>query len=367
MTNDVSAKKTGLSPIWVQRAKESLPRLIILAFFIVLCVLAHLGGISVPMMLGNVLSRTGMYGVLALAMLPGIQCGIGLNLGMTIGVVAGLLSTLLCIEFGLTGWTGFFYAVLLGAAIAVPLGYLYSLLLNKLKGSEMTVSTYVGFSFVSLMCMAWMLLPFQNTALKWALGPGLRVTHNMDTSFGGLLNNTWAFKIDHFLGFKAGSMVVPTGLLLFFLLCCFGMWLFSRSKTGTAMLAAGTNPRFAQATGINVDRMRMIGTILSTVIAAVGIVVYSQSYGFLQLYTAPRQMGFIAASAILIGGASVTKAKVSHVIIGTFLFQGILSLGIQVANKYVAGGGLSEVMRMLISNGIILFALTKAGGASRDA
>ena len=363
MTNNLPANKHGLSPSWTQRAKASIPRLIILGFFIVLCVLAHFGGISVPMMLGNVLSRTGMYGVLALAMLPGIQCGIGLNLGMTIGVIAGLLSTLLCIEFGLTGWTGFLYAVLLGAAIAVPLGYLYSLLLNKLKGSEMTVSTYVGFSFVSLMCMAWMLLPFQNVALKWALGPGLRVTHNMDTSFGSLLNNTFAFKIN-MLG---GAMTVPTGLLLFFLLCCFGMWLFSRSKTGTAMLAAGTNPRFAQATGINVDRMRMIGTILSTVVAAVGIVVYSQSYGFLQLYTAPRQMGFIAASAILIGGASVTKAKVSHVIIGTFLFQGILSLGIQVANKYVAGGGLSEVMRMLISNGIILFALTKAGGASREA
>ena len=43
----------------------------------------------------------------------------------------------------------------------------------------------------------------------------------------------------------------------------------------------------------------------TTMLGAVGIIVYSQSYGFMQLYTAPRQMGFIAASAILIGGASV--------------------------------------------------------------
>ena len=40
---------------------------------------------------------------------------------------------------------------------------------------------------------------------------------------------------------------------------------------------------------------------LRTMLAAVGIIVYGQSYGFMQLYQAPRQMGFLAASAILIG------------------------------------------------------------------
>ncbi len=73
----------------------------------------------------------------------------------------------------------------------------------------------------------------------------------------------------------------------------------------------------------------------------------------------------MAASAILIGGATVTRAKVSHVIIGTFLFQGVLALGIQVANAAIQEGGLSEVMRILISNGIILYALTQSGGESR--
>ena len=160
-------------------------------------------------------------------------------------------------------------------------------------------------------------------------------------------------------------MTVPTGLLMFFFLCCGAMWLFSRSKTGTAMIAAGSNPRFAEAAGINVDRMRTIGTTISTVIAAVGIIVYSQSFGFMQLYSGPRQMGFIAASAILIGGASVSRAKVSNVILGTFLFQGVLALGIQVANAAISEGGLSEVMRILISNGIILYALTQSGGESR--
>ena len=334
-----------------------IPRLVILLFFVLLCVLAGLYGINVSTMIGNVLKRTGMFGVLALAMLPGIQSGISLNMGMTVGIICGLLSTLIAMENNMTGWNAFIFAVGLGSAFAVPVGWLYSKLLNRLKGNEMTVSTYVGFSFVSLMSIFWMILPFHNAKLTWALGSGLRVMHNMSGSFGSILNNLWSFKL-----FGA---TVPTGLLLFFLLCCFLMWLFSRSKTGTALIAAGSNPRFAEAAGIHVDRMRTIGTIISTVIAAVGIIVYSQSFGFMQLYSGPRQMGFIAASAILIGGASVTKAKVSHVILGTFLFQGVLALGIQVANAAISEGGLSEVMRILISNGIILYALTQSGGESR--
>ncbi len=338
-------------------AKLGMPRMVILAFFVLLCVAAGLYGISVPAMIGNVLKRTGMFGVLALAMLPGIQCGITLNMGMTAGIIGGLLSTLIALEYNMTGWGAFLFSVIVGCLFAVPIGWLYSKLLNRLKGNEMTVSTYVGFSVVSLMSIAWMLLPFRNPKITWALGTGLRVMHNMDGSFGSILNNLWSFKL-----FGAA---IPTGLLLFFFLCCFLMWLFSRSKTGTAMIAAGSNPRFAEAAGINVNRMRTIGTTISTVIAAAGIIVYSQSFGFMQLYSGPRQMGFIAASAILIGGASVTRAKVSNVILGTFLFQGVLALGIQVANAALSGGGLSEVMRILISNGIILYALTQSGGESR--
>ena len=339
--------------------KMGVPRTIILLFFIYLCLAAQLYKMNVPMMLGNVLERVGMYGVLVLAMLPGIQCGIGLNMGMTIGCISGLLATVIALQYNMTGATALIFSCVGGALIAIPLGWAYSLLLNRMKGDEMTISTYVGFSFVSLMCIGWMLLPFTNTKIIWLLsGRGLRVTHSLLGNFAHLLDNLCAFEL-----FGA---TIPTGLLIFFLLCCFVMWLFSRSKTGIAMSAVGSNPRFAEASGINVNRMRTVGTILSTVIAAVGIVIYSQAFGYAQLYTAPRQLGFIAASAILIGGATVSKAKVSHVIIGVFLFEGVLAMGQQIANAAVAGGGLSEVMRIMISNGIILYALTQSGGASRE-
>ena len=338
--------------------KLGIPRVVIGVFFVLLCFMCLWYDLSLPTLLSNSVVRMGMNSVMVLAMVPGIQCGISLNLGLPIGLVAGLIGGLVTIEWGIPGWWGFLFAIAFGSALAAVCGYLYSQLLNRLKGEEMSVTTYVGFSIVSLMCIAWLVLPFDSLKLRWPLGTGLRNTIGLDnTNFKQILNN--------FLSFSIGDFFVPTGLLLFMALCCWLVWLFSRSKTGTAMQAVGNNPRFAQAAGINVDKMRVIGTTLSTVLGAVGILVYSQSYGYMQLYTAPRQMGFVAASAILIGGASTSRCKISHVLIGTFLFQGVLTLGMPVANVLVPGSTISETLRILISNGIILYALTKSGGDSR--
>ena len=338
--------------------KLGIPRIVIGVFFILLCFMCLWYDLSLSTLLSNSVVRMGMNAVMVLAMVPGIQCGISLNLGLPIGLVAGLIGGLVTIEWGIPGWWGFLFAIAFGCMIATVCGYLYGQLLNRLKGEEMSVTTYVGFSVVSLMCIAWLVLPFHSLKLRWPLGTGLRNTIGLDnTNFKQILNN--------FLSFSIGDFFVPTGLLLFMALCCALVWLFSRSKTGIAMQAVGNNPRFAQAAGINVDKMRIIGTTLSTVLGAVGILVYSQSYGFMQLYTTPRQMGFVAASAILIGGASTTRCKISHVLIGTFLFQGVLTLGMPVANVLVPGSTISATLRILISNGIILYALTKSGGDSR--
>lgn len=338
--------------------KLGIPRVIIGVFFILLCFMTLWYDLSLSTLLSNTIVRMGMNAIMVLAMVPGIQCGISLNLGLPIGLVAGLIGGLLTIELGIPGWGGFLFAIVSGSALAAVCGYLYALMLNRLKGSEMSVTTYVGFSIVSLMCIAWLVLPFKSLKLRWPLGTGLRNTIGLDgTNFRHILND--------FLAFQIGDFTIPTGLLLFMLFSCFVVWVFSRSRTGQAMQAVGNSPRFAESVGINVDKMRIIGTVFSTVLGAVGILVYSQSYGFMQLYTAPRQMGFIAASAILIGGASTSRCKISHVLIGTFLFQGVLTLGMPVANVLVPGSTISETLRILISNGIILYALTKSGGESR--
>ena len=94
--------------------------------------------------------------------------------------------------------------------------------------------------------------------------------------------------------------------------------------------------------------------------------VHAQGFGFMQLYNGPMMMGFTSVAAVLIGGASPRRACISHVLIGTFLFQSIMALALPVANQFIPESNLSEVMRLIISNGIIIYALTQTGGGSRE-
>ena len=343
------------------------PRLIISILFLIMVILAYILNISMSGIVTDVFTRFGMNAILVLAMVPSIQSGIGINFNLPLGVIFGLIGVLISMELGLTGWASFFAAL----AIAIPLaglaGYFYGVMLNRVKGQEMTVGNYMGYSIVSFMCIFWALAPFKNEELIWAMGgKGLRVTLSMESSMGGLLDNAFRMKNypnwmpKFFVGFLE---TVPLGLLLTFAVFALLIWVFSRTKRGASMLVAGSSEAFAVSNGINVNKQRILGMVLSTILAAVGIIVYSQSFGFLQLYTAPLYVSLPAAAAILIGGASLGKVKISHVIIGTFLFQGLLVVTLPVIN-ITSEGSMAEIIRIIISNGIILYALTrKEGGA----
>ena len=70
------------------------------------------------------------------------------------------------------------------------------------------------------------------------------------------------------------------------------------------------------------------------------------------------------AEIILIGGASVNKASIANVVIGTFLFQGIVTMTPTVMNNMIHMD-MSEVIRIIVSNGMILYALTRKTEGSR--
>lgn len=339
-------------------------RLIILGFFLFLCAMAVLFQLNLWELLTSSIVRISMWGVLVLAMLPAIVSGIGPNFGVSLGILAGLVGGLSAIELAyrmdevvsLSGGSLFFIAILFSLPFAILAGVAYGWLLNRVKGSEMMIATYVGFSMVSIMKLAWLFLPYTSPEMAWPIGRGVRVQISLaNRGMARILNNFWAFDI--------GYVRIPTGLILFVALCCFLMWLFMRSKTGIAMYTAGDNPRFAEAAGINVNRQRIIGTTLSTVLGAVGILVYAQSYGFVQLYEGPMFMPFVAVAAVLIGGASVKRATITHVVVGSILFLGIQVVAVPVANAFTADwSSMGEISRKIIQNGVILYALTQAGG-----
>lgn len=328
-----------------------LPRLIITGFLVLLFIAAPFVGADLPTQLTNIVNRFSWNAILVLAMVPMIHSGCGLNFGLPLGIISGLLGATLSIELGFTGPMSFLMAILISTPFAIVLGMVYGWLLNKIKGGEMMIATYVGFSSVSFMCMMWLLLPYKSPNMVWGLsGKGLRTTITLEGYYDKVLSNILQINI--------GKLSIPTGALLFFALMAFLVWAFLHTKTGTAMTAVGSNPTFAKAAGINVDKMRMLSVVLSTWLGAIGILVYEQGFGFIQLYMAPFYMALPTVSAILIGGASVNKASIANVVIGTFLFQGMVTMTPTVMNSMIHMD-MSEVIRIVVSQGMILYALTR--------
>ncbi|HJA07938.1 MAG TPA: hypothetical protein H9962_01930 [Candidatus Mailhella merdigallinarum] len=328
------------------------PRILIAAFLVLLFIMAPFVQVRLDASISDTLVRFGMNGVMVLAMVPMIQSGCGLNFGLPLGIIAGLLGAVTSVQLDLHGLPGILGAMMIATPIAIVLGWGYGLLLNKVKGEEMMIATYVGFSSVAFMCIMWLVLPYTSSNMVWGYaGKGLRTTISVQEFWQNAIGGIGAFQVGEFFYF-------PTGMFLFFLLLCVLMWLFMRTKTGTAMTTVGSNPEYARASGVNIDRMRTISVILSTVLGALGIIIYEQSFGFIQLYMGPFYMAFPAVAAILIGGASVKKASITNVIVGTILFQGILTMTPSVINSMLQTD-MSEVIRIIVSNGMILYALTR--------
>ena len=298
-------------------AAFGLPRLIIAAFLLLLFIAAPFVGANFFTQISNVINRFSWNAILVLAMVPMIHSGCGLNFGLPLGIISGLLGGTISIELGFTGAMSFVMAIM--------------------------IATYVGFSSVSFMCMMWLLLPFHSPTMVWGFaGKGLRTTISLEGFYDKILAG--------FLSINIGTFSFPTGTILFFAILAFAMWAFLHTKTGTAMTAVGSNPTFARAAGVNVDKMRLLSVVLSTWLAAIGILVYEQGFGFIQLYMAPFYMALPAVSAILIGSASVNKASIANVIVGTFLFQGIVTMTPTVMNSMIHMD-MSEVIRVIASQG----------------
>ena len=337
-----------------------LTTLVIGGLYIIVLIVGVAIGFSLPEEISLSLQRFGMWGLFVLAMVPSIQSGTGPNFALPVGICAGLLAFVLTIEWGFTGYALLVAASALAIVFGCISGYLYGKLMNMVKGSEMAIATYTGFSITYLFCMVWLVLPYSNAYLGFFLGDGIRHIISLEPMGAQrILEELWAFEV---LG-----ITFRTGTLLVIAVACTLMWLFFRSRAGIAISAVGMNPVFARAAGLNVDRSRIIANMISTSLGAVGIVVYAQAFGFIQVYDFPLLLAFPAVAAIMVGGASAQRSKIMHVIIGTFLFQGLITVAPPVAGRLLQGtdADIANPVRMIIQNGVILYALTQLKGGSK--
>jgi len=157
---------------------------------------------------------------------------------------------------------------------------------------------------------------------------------------------------------KATTVPVVTWLLVF-LLCGFNV-VIMKTRLGQKFRAVGQNRVVANASGINVDRTRVIAIMISTVLAALGQIIFLQSDGMCVMasYAAHEQVGLYAGAAILVGGASIDRATNSQALLGTFLFHLVfITVQSAMAKLLPNNTDITEYLRAFLSYGVIAVAL----------
>jgi simple sugar transport system permease protein len=139
-------------------------------------------------------------------------------------------------------------------------------------------------------------------------------------------------------------------------LCLFLQFLM-KTKLGQDFRSVGHNQHIAEVSGINVDRTRIIATIFSTVLAAWGMIIYMQNMGTLATYDSHRNIGLFSVAALLVGGASTSRASVKNALVGAALFNSMTIVSPELGIALFGDPGSGEYFRSFMVYGVIGLAL----------
>ena len=139
-------------------------------------------------------------------------------------------------------------------------------------------------------------------------------------------------------------------------LCVFIKW-FMKTRLGQNLRTVGQSREVATAAGIDVDKTRIIAMILSTLFAAYGQIIFIQNMGVMATFGAHSQVGLYAIAALLVGGATVTRASVKHAIVGVVLFHAFFILAPMAGMRLMGSALIGEYFRVFAANAVIALAL----------
>jgi len=326
---------------------------VVLIFLFVTAIAVPSSKLSGTYIIQDLLTRYGRNAFLVFSLLLPIMAGMGINFGMVLGAMAGEIGLIFAVDQGIAGVQGLLYAVLVGAPIAILLGWIAGQVLNRARGREMVTGYILGFfmdgvyQFVVLYLMGGV-IPIASKAITLSRGYGIRNTLGLDSVRQSL---------DKLLMLKVGPFTLPMATyLVIALLAIFIVW-FRRTKLGQDMRAIGQDQTVSHSAGIPVERTRIVAIVISTLLAMVGQIIFLQNMGNMATYNAHRQTGFFAAAAILVGGASVAKATIPNVLVGVGLLH-LMYIVVPPAGARLFGSAqIGEYFRDAMSYAVIALAL----------
>ncbi|MDR2899602.1 MAG: ABC transporter permease [Clostridiales bacterium] len=401
------------------KAVQFIKNNLVIVIFATLCIISvTFSGQPLSFVMREIVTRVSRNTVLILSLIPPVLCGLGLNFSIVIGAMAGEIGLLLVTHWHIDGIPGLLLAAVIGTFVGALFGILTGSLFNKTKGQEMIAGLILGYFSIGVFNFVFIYLvgsviPFTDANMVLDTGVGLRntINFNPDTqqaldkflnlpfvtaiqiAFGVYLA-AFAAYIAYQMGkfkkrlpeiLKKNIMNIVFIVLLFVVmllnfvnedfrniffitqvpvltfgsvaLVCLFLVFLAKTKLGRDIKTVGQSMPVATSSGINVNKVRIIAVSLSIIIAAWGQVIFLQNMGNINTYGSHEQVGTFAIAALLVGGASVTKATIPQVFIGVILFH-ILYFTSPLAGQTLFGDPiLGEYFRLFVSNIVIAISL----------
>jgi simple sugar transport system permease protein len=337
---------------------EVLGRLAVPLLFALLCLFGILAARITPeFLLREMLVRFSRNAVLVLSLLIPILAGLGLNFGIVIGAMAGQIGAILVTYWKIGGLPGFALALLVATPLGIVFGIATGWLFNRARGREMVTGLIAGFFSNGLYQLVFLfaigsLIPFTDPTMLLPQGFGLRNTVD-------LIGLQYALDdlVKVHVTLEQSPVRVPAASFAFIALFCALNLFFFRTKLGQELRAMGQDAHVAASSGINVERNRIVATVLSTVFAAWGQLLFLQNIGTLNTYSSHEQVGMFSIAALLVSGATVTRATVGQALLGTVLFHTLFVVS-PLAGKALAGDAqIGEYFRVFVAYAVITVAL----------
>ena len=378
--------------------------------FVVLCAVCLIfSGYSPSYVAYELFGRLSRNMFIVLSLIIPIVAGMGINFAITTGAMAAQIACLLVLEWGVPGIAGFLVAALLTVPLASLFGWLIGKLYNKMKGQEMIGGLVIGYFANGLYQLLFLfifdnIIPINNPNLTITGSTGIANTMDLSRE-GGIassLDKLWrlpfsqavlAFaaviavilvigyvknheKNSKRLGIQLGILAVAAAVcqtppvkevfsmvnvpMITFacvaVLCIFNV-VIMRTKLGQQFRAVGQSGTVANASGINVNHVRIIAIVFSTVLAGWGQLIFVQNMGAFQTYGAHGQVGLYAGAAILVGGASVVRATNTQALVGCVLFHLMFILAPPAGKILFGDAAIGEYFRVFLCYGVIAVAL----------
>ncbi|PIE97539.1 MAG: ABC transporter permease [Treponema sp.] len=369
------------------------------------------------MLISAVTERLTRNSFLVLALLIPVVAGMGLNFSITIGAMAAQVAIIIVAYFKIPTFLGLATVFVIATPLAILLGWLIGRMLNKTIGQEMIASMITGFFADGIYQLIFLFLVGTVIPVSGALvisgGVGLRNTINLNVKNDAGEIVGIGKSLDHIIQWPLFTMLLVISLLaigfyvyqlikkkgnqkknifnlaILIALCVFSAVvvfsgksmprsilmlkrvkisvftalivaafavfniIFLKTKLGQTFRAVGHNMHIAEVSGINIKRVRVLAIILSTMFAAWGHIIFLQNFGTLNTYGSHKQVALFAVAALLIGGASVSRATVGQAFLGVLLFHTLFIVSPKAGLNLFGDPQLGEFFRTTVAYGVI--------------